>query len=605
MTPPQRHGRVAALASCLVGATNPGLGLALAPPNRALVSRPSHLSLISTERRALLQFRPRSRTSLSARPSSPNWEDDTKSSRSKRAEGRFTSTDDFKRPHGMPTGNEQRGAPPPRDNTARQPFQMSSTDDFKRPHGMPAEVEGEAQQQQQQPPPRGNVSKAPFQTSSTDDFKRSSGTPQPNDRAPRSASNNNQWKNTVGQDAYESTQLPPPPRQTQDVSPQPPTPQSSAPQNALAVQTPKDFFDAQIIIDDQSVANEKQPPKPATPVSQPPGATPSMGQQITAEHTMEQWDKKLLTAQAKSKNTLLRAIDWPLTSDPLGESSEYPILVTRSAIVVLSTLATWYLHLFNNCSPVLASSAVTLLVSTFVDRRLGQAALCGSFAGMSGGHLAPNLSMTVGLGGLASVSYEVLVNMNNFCSGIGGRLGATAFLATSIVAKYSGVKMLGRKLRRGLWKSGAGPSSILVTMVLFHILGSIATIFLRESSDDAAAADPVRASSIVGLLGSLFLKDPMAVLALYGGSFVGTSLPSRLIHGNTSAEAKVRQSQTAASLFASFAGAGAIAGLLHAVTIHYGYWNGGWGGKAALCAFAGCWVYRGFGNTLQLLTQKS
>jgi hypothetical protein len=69
-------------------------------------------------------------------------------------------------------------------------------------------------------------------------------------------------------------------------------------------------------------------------------------------------------------------------------------------------------------------------------------------------------------------------------------------------------------------------------MILYHMLGAVATILLRESSDDSAAADPVRASSVVSLLGSLFLRDPTAVLALYGGSFVGMSLPSRLMHGD-------------------------------------------------------------------------
>ena len=58
------------------------------------------------------------------------------------------------------------------------------------------------------------------------------------------------------------------------------------------------------------------------------------------------------------------------------------------------------------------------------------------------------------------------------------------------------------------------------------------------------------------------------------------------------------------SLLGSFAGAGALASLFHAMTIRHGYWNGGWGGKAGLCAFAGCWVYRGFGNAFDFLRNK-
>ena len=212
------------------------------------------------------------------------------------------------------------------------------------------------------------------------------------------------------------------------------------------------------------------------------------------------------------------------------------------------------------------------------------------------------------MAGLTSIAYELSINMGNACRGVGGRLGAAAFLATSALAKYQGVRCVGRKLRRDLWRSGAGSSSILASMILYHMLGAVATILLRESSDDSAAADPVRASSVVGLLGSLFLRDPTAVLALYGGSFVGMSLPSRLMHGyvvapGSNARSVVRP-QGPLSLLGSFAGAGALAGLFHAMTIRHGYWNGGWGGKAGLCAFAGCWVYRGFGNAFDFLRKK-
>ena len=301
-------------------------------------------------------------------------------------------------------------------------------------------------------------------------------------------------------------------------------------------------------------------------------------------------------------NTLLHRIKWPVQRDPPEVSPDFPLLLTRITITILSVLSTWYLHLFNGYSPVLASSAITLLVSTCLDRRLGQAAFCGSFAGMSGGHLAPNFGTAVLLGVLASINYEVLIHMKNFCLGIGGRLGATAFLATSVVAKYRRVGSVGRKLRRGIWKSGAGGlSSVMITMMVFHAIGAVATICLRESSDDSGAADPVRASSVIGLLGALFLKDPTSILALYGGSFVGMALPSRLMYGNAPGKAKQAQPQTPIGLLLSFAGAGALAGMIHGMTIHWGYWNGGWGGKAGLCAFAGCWLYRGFGNVYEIV----
>jgi hypothetical protein len=153
---------------------------------------------------------------------------------------------------------------------------------------------------------------------------------------------------------------------------------------------------------------------------------------------------------------------------------------------------TRYLHLFCGNSPVLAACATTLLVLTCIDRRLGRAALCGSLAGMSGGHLTPDLSAVVALAGLTSIAYELLINMGNACRGVGGRLGAAAFLAMSALAKYQGVRCVGRKLRRGLWRSGAGPSSILASMILYHMLGAVATTLLRESSNDSAAVGTLK-----------------------------------------------------------------------------------------------------------------
>ena len=313
------------------------------------------------------------------------------------------------------------------------------------------------------------------------------------------------------------------------------------------------------------------------------------------------------SSPAVDGGTLLHRIEWPLTQDPPGVGAEYPLLLTRAAVTVLSTLATWYLHLYGDFSPVLASSATALLVSFCVDRRLGSAALCGSLAGTCGGHLAPTPAVAALLGALASASYEILIRINQFGRGLGGQAGAAAFVATSALACHRKVASAGRRTRRGLW-SGAGPSSLLVAMATYHALGAVATVLLREGSDDAGGADdPVRAGAVVGLLGALFLKDPAALLAVQGGAFVGMSAPSRLLHGDASAVGGRRPHArtSAAALVGAFAGAGALAGLVHAGTIHRGLWNGGWGGKPGLCALAGCVTYRGLANTCGFLRKKA
>ena len=477
-------------------------------------------------------------------------------------------------------------------NIFRHPFQTSSTDDFKRPHGMPSGMAtGPARPQM-----RVDDLKMPWQSTSTDEFRRSSdGPPRPprRDAAPQQPtihqgpdrSETAPWRNHVGNDSFESTLMP---NQSQ--------------------QSPLQNLASHGTVQDATIVNDQRASQMASPMkfAQLPRATPPVSEhQVQWEQSEPAYEPRRVGGGGGGGGMAIRPVRWPLVRDPPGVASEFPLLMTRILVTCFSSVATWYLHLQNGFSPVLASSAVTLLVSTCLDRRLGQAAFCGSFAGMSGGHLLPNLGSAALLGALSSGFYELLININNVCLGIGGRLGATAFLAASVLAKYRGVRFIGRKLRRGVWSSSSGVSSVAITMILFHVLGAVATIMLRESSDDSAAADPVRASSVVGVLGSLFINDPTSALALYGGSFVGMSLPSRLMYGNAPGNARQGQPQGAASLLASFAGAGAIAGLIHALTIHSGYWTGGWGGKAGLCAFAGCWVYRGMGNVSRFLKRSS
>ena len=530
------------------------------------------------------------------------------------------STDEFRRPHGTPSGANM--PPPPRptqppppqqravrnDNTVRMPFQNVSNDEFRRPHGMPSGGN-------MSPPPRPTVTKQPFQTSSTDDFKRSQdtssgvGAPQQTIyQKPASKLQNPPVDGVIDASWTRPTEMPASVKRFFDqqaaMAKASVTSLSDAAINAQIRST--DSFDTtpsfspaipSAEVTASSYVQTSSPPLPTYAENAPSQATPPINM---AEHELQQWDQKMTTAQANSKKILLRGMS---LRDPPGDSREHPELLARAMVIIFSTIATRHLHLINGISPVLASSAITLLTSTCIDRRLGQAALCGSLAGMSGMHLVPNLTMTALLGVATTASYEVLIRINNLCSGIGGRIGASAFLATSAMAKYQGIRFVGRKMRRGLWSS-AGLSSIATTMVIYHAIGAALTILLRQSSDIDGAADPVRGSSVVGLIGSVCLQNPMAILALYGGTFVGMSLPSRLTNGNAPGKRRQGRPQSALSLVGSFSAAGAMAGLIHAYSIHSGYFTRGWGGKIGLCAFAGTWAYRGIGNMVEFVNQS-
>ncbi len=212
---------------------------------------------------------------------------------------------------------------------------------------------------------------------------------------------------------------------------------------------------------------------------------------------------------------------------------------------------------------------------------------------MSSTNIIPTASLALALGGVTSILFEALIHYRNLFLGVGGRLGATAFLATSIIASLTSVSTGVSITALPSLTTALFTTPTVISMALWHAVGSVATIVLREASDDSAAADPVRASAVIGLIGALVLEDKTAALAVYGGSFVGMSLPSRLMYGILpSMKKKMKSAPSVASLLSAFAVAGALGGIVHGLTIELGLWPGGWGGKAGSCAFVGCLIYR-------------
>ena len=225
------------------------------------------------------------------------------------------------------------------------------------------------------------------------------------------------------------------------------------------------------------------------------------------------------------------------------------------------------------------------------DKRLGNALFCGTFAGMCSKAVIPSWNLALSLGIVTSIIYEGMIHYRNKFAGLGGRLGLTAFIATSIVALASGVTT-GFAVDTVSWK--ALNESTVLPMALWHAVGAVATIILRETSDEARSADPVRASAVVGLTGALLLQDKAAALAVYGGSFVGMAAPARLMYGlpkKGNASAAV-DAPGPIKVWTAFALAAALGGAVHGATVDWGFWPGGWGGKAGTCAFVGCVLYR-------------
>jgi hypothetical protein len=275
----------------------------------------------------------------------------------------------------------------------------------------------------------------------------------------------------------------------------------------------------------------------------------------------------------------------------------------------------------------MASSATTLLCTMMTNNKsIHNAVFCGTFAGMSSKAIIPSWNYALLLGTITSVFYEGMIQYKNQFVGLGGRLGLMAFVSTWMVVAFikwttaaAAAAGVGGGATAAAVATGGGGGAILYSfptlikkintstilfMVFWHMVGSILTIALRRTSDETRAVDPVRAASVVGMAGSLFLflllprddVDKTAVLALYGGSFVGMSAPSRLLHGvvgmSGGGAGGGSGDDGVVQIGLAFGIAAALAGVVHGLTMDWGLWMGGWGGKAGACAFVGCVLYR-------------
>ena len=315
-----------------------------------------------------------------------------------------------------------------------------------------------------------------------------------------------------------------------------------------------------------------------------------------------------VTNTSNTKLTPLQASSIPNRGGGGDASTSSSIIsaidIPRISVTVAGTYLTWLLQQ-QGYTNVMASSALTLICCMLsTNASLCQGAFCGTFAGMASKTIIPSWYSALGLGLLTSSLYEVLIESKNKFVGVGGRLGATAFIASLIIAFTIGTPT-GLSLSLSSLPSFnvimnhlVQNKDVILSMSFWHAVGSIGTILCRENGDDTTAKSPVRASAVIGLMGALFLtKNKSAALAVYGGSFIGMSAPPRLVHGilpgqDSKAISTVR-------LLSAFAIAGALGGMVHGLTIGLGWFNGGWGGKAGFCAFLGCLLYRGVHNLVK------
>lgn len=301
---------------------------------------------------------------------------------------------------------------------------------------------------------------------------------------------------------------------------------------------------------------------------------------------------------------------WP-SKDPKGMADDFPDTKSRFIGGILATLFTWHGITSNSLNPVLASSATTLALSLW-SPGLGQAAFCGSFAGMTSfGSVYSTLTAAV----ITATFFEMLIHRRNKWLGLGGKLSFQAFMATNLTAYLFGfagpVKYVPQTL--AAWGAAFQAAPYMYGMCCGAI-GSVLTIFLREIAEfnpnrDNDLQDPVRSSAVIGVFAAMFLGvgnflDYNGVMIVFGGAFTGMSYPSRLLKGIRPGRDVKRNLPNALSTIVWFGVAGALGGLVHAMTLSLGWYTGGWGGKAGTCAFAGVAIFRALEKASYVLRKQ-
>jgi hypothetical protein len=197
--------------------------------------------------------------------------------------------------------------------------------------------------------------------------------------------------------------------------------------------------------------------------------------------------------------------------------------------VVFGALLTYWLVKYTPLSPVVASSVVGIL-GAFLYKKTAVATFCGSFVGMS----SPELFSTIDLTIAAAISGVLFVEGKPFFSGVGGKLGTTAFFGNVVVIlfkstpNYQFVNLRFDIIHRIFdWK--------LILVYMFW--GAIAS-YLTYWFSKKWLHNIVLSSSLVGLAGGLILPAAMPhsgyiiAIVVYCASFAGMTGATRFKKGH-------------------------------------------------------------------------
>ena len=219
-------------------------------------------------------------------------------------------------------------------------------------------------------------------------------------------------------------------------------------------------------------------------------------------------------------------------------------------------------------SPVVSAAVVGIAAAVVVPTR-AVPAYCGAFVGMT----SPVLFATYWHAVLASVVATIVyLVVRPAFQGIGGKLGTTAFVGTTVTVVATS----------GAFQSDLLPAfDVLVAVVALSVVGAVATFALHTRLDTSS----VFASGVVGAVGGgllppLYASGELAAAAVFSASFAGMADPKRIPDERW------------------IGAVGAVVGVAVVYTTPY---LGGSGGKLGTIAFGSCLAVHGLRRAVDVV----
>lgn len=192
--------------------------------------------------------------------------------------------------------------------------------------------------------------------------------------------------------------------------------------------------------------------------------------------------------------------------------------------VIFGALLTYWLVKYTALTPVVASSIVGI-VGVVLYKKTAVATFCGSFVGMT----SPELFSAIDLTFAAAISGVLFVEGKPFFSGVGGKLGTTAFFGNVFVILIKSTPdyhFVNFKI--DVWQRVFDWKLVLVYM-FWGAIASYLTYWLSKKWLN----NIVLSSSLVGLAGGLILPKILPLngfiiaIVIYCASFAGMSGTTR------------------------------------------------------------------------------